>query len=185
MTRRRRLIASDWPTLIVLCVVWCLVWGSLAPLTVLGGLAVAALVLLVFPLPRVALPGQVSPPGVARLTGRFLRDLVTASAHVAAAALRPGPVPPSAIIAVPLRTRSDLTLTMTAELICLVPGSVVIEIDRPTATLYLHVLHAETDEQVVVARHLALEQERRVIEAFGSESDRAACHAPSREGALR
>ena len=56
-----------------------------------------------------------------------------------------GSVPRSSIVRVQLRSRSDLYLTQTAELVSLVPGTIVLEVHRATSTLYLHCLLYTSD----------------------------------------
>ncbi len=105
----------------------------------------ALLIGLVFPLPPIELHGRVRPLGLARLVLRLLADVVTSSFAVVRLAFRFGTAPRSAIIRVQLRSRSDLYLTQTAELVSLVPGTIVVEARRSTSTLYLHVLDTVSD----------------------------------------
>ena len=72
--------------------------------------------------------------------GRFVVELVSASLHVARIAVQPGYRPRGAIIAVRLRVSTDLNLALTAEAVSLVPGTLILEVDRDSGTLYLHVL---------------------------------------------
>ena len=92
-----------------------------------------------FPLPRVERAGRVRPVALARLVGRLAADIVRSSVRVVALAFSRR-VPRSAIIRVRLRPCSDLILTMTSELVSLVPGSLVLEVRRAGSTLYIHVL---------------------------------------------
>ncbi|MFI9638697.1 Na+/H+ antiporter subunit E [Micromonospora sp. NPDC051925] len=174
--RRNRAVA-----MIVLVTVWVLLWGTLSWANVLGGLVVALVVLTVFPLPPVTFAGRLHPLPLLRFTLRFLRDLVVASVQIAALALRFGHTPRGAIIAVPLRVRSDLNLTLTGEALSLVPGSLIVEADRDTGTLYVHVLGVRTRDEVEQFRHGVLELEARLIEAIGSAQEQALirAHPPS------
>ncbi|MEU1756683.1 Na+/H+ antiporter subunit E [Micromonospora matsumotoense] len=164
--RRNRAVA-----MIVLVTVWVLLWGTLSWANVLGGLVVGLVVLTVFPLPPVTFAGRLHPLPLLRFTLRFLRDLVVASVQIAALALRFGHAPLGAIIAVPLRVRSDLNLTLTAEALSLVPGSLIVEADRDTGTLYVHVLGVRTRDEVEQFRRGVLELEARLIEAIGSAQE--------------
>ncbi|GAB3145593.1 hypothetical protein GCM10027290_25720 [Micromonospora sonneratiae] len=155
----------------VLVLVWNLLWDEFSWGNVLGGLAVALVVLFFFPLPPVTFEGRLRPVGLIRFATRFVYDLVTASIHVAWTALRPGYQPRNAIIAVPLRVRSDLNLTLTAEAVSLVPGSLIVEADRKSGTLYVHVLDIRGPEDLDRARREVLELESRIIRAIGSKAE--------------
>lgn len=162
MTRRRLV---QWPMVLWLTLVWCALWGSVDLKIVLSGALVGLAVCLVFPLPRLRADGVVRPWPALVLLGRFLVDLVVASARVTTTTLRPRH-PHGAIVAVDLVSTSDLVLTVVAELVSLVPGSVVIETRRSTHTLYLHVLDAPDAAAVERSRASTLAQEQRVLRAF-------------------
>lgn len=174
---RDQLVALSW-----LVLVWNLLWGDLSWGNVLGGLLVALAVLAFFPLPPVTFAGRVRPAPLVRFVARFLIDLVTASVQVAWLALRPGPPPPNAIIAVPLRVRSDLNLTLTAEALSLVPGTLIVEADPRTATLYVHVLGVRDAEDVRRARHDVAALEARIIAAVGSAAELRRLQSTSDQG---
>jgi multicomponent Na+:H+ antiporter subunit E len=70
------------------------------------------------------------------------------------------------IIRVRLWSRSDLYLTVTSELVSLVPGTLVVEVHRDSSTLYLHVLNQTDPEGLARAERDALAAERRVIAAL-------------------
>lgn len=165
-----------------LTVIWVLLWGTLTPLTIVGGLIVAVVVLKVFPLPPVTFAGRIHPWGVLRFAARFAVDLVVASAQVAAMAFRPGQ-PKSAVIAVPLRVTSDLNLTLTSEALSLVPGSLIVEAHRDQGVLYVHVLNAESPADVERARRSVQDLERRIIQAFGSDEERSCLRDQAKEDA--
>jgi multicomponent Na+:H+ antiporter subunit E len=159
---RDRLIAAAGLT-----AVWVLLWGRATWLNVLGGLIVATVILTVFPLPPVSYGGRVRPAAMLRLIGRFLTDLVAASAQIAWLAFRIGHVPRSAVIAVPLRVPSDLNLTLTAEALSLVPGSLIVEVDRDGGILFVHVLGLRDRADAERFRRSVLELETRIVDAFG------------------
>nr|WP_221374127.1 Na+/H+ antiporter subunit E [Actinoplanes polyasparticus] len=155
-----------------LTVIWVLLWGSFSALTVVGGLAIAVVVLAVFPLPAVTYAGRIHPLGVLRFAGRFVLDMVVASFQVVSLAFRFGHVPRSAIVAVTLRAPSDLNLTMTAEALSLVPGSLIVDVDRRRGVLYVHVLGVESAEEAEQFEQDVLDLERRIVRAFGSPTER-------------
>ncbi|WP_159618086.1 Na+/H+ antiporter subunit E [Ruania rhizosphaerae] len=179
----------DWlqrvPMAVWMTAVWVLLWGHLTVANVLTGVLVSVLLLWVFPMPRVGFEGRVSLIGVVLLTGRLLVDVVRASVSVAIRALRWRQTPHGAVIRVPLRSESDLFLTLTAELTTLVPGSFVVEAHRFTGTLYLHVLDVTRPGALERARHDVFEQERRVMYAFATDADIEAAGFEPRPWRLR
>lgn len=156
--------------------IWMLLWDSFTGLTLVGGLIIAMIVLAVFPLPPVTYAGRIHPLGLLRFVTRFTADLVVASAQVAVLAFRPGRLPGSAVIAVPLRVPSDLGLTLTGEALSLIPGSLIIEADRDSGVLYVHVLGVDGPQDADSFRHQVLALEHRIIHAFGSAAERRAYH---------
>lgn len=149
--------------------IWVLLQGSVTWGNVLSGLLLGALVLVAFPLPRLIMGVRVQPVGLAVLVVRFLHDLVVASVRVAWQAVRPGPVVTGRVLQVQLVGRRDLFLTITAEMVALVPGTVVIDLDAGSGRLLLHALDVHTDEQVEATRRAVRGQERRVLRALAAE----------------
>ncbi|GIJ31144.1 Na+/H+ antiporter subunit E [Micromonospora sediminimaris] len=164
--RRNQVIAVT-----ALVAVWVLLWGTLSWANIIGGLVVAAVLLAVFPLPPVTFAGRIHPLPMLRFWLHFLRDLVVASAQVAWLAMRVGHTPQSAIIAARLRVNTDLNLTLTAEALSLLPGSLILEADRRTGTLYIHVLGVTSRDEVERFRRGVLELEARIVEAIGSPEE--------------
>lgn len=167
MTRRTDQIL----TVIALALVWTLLWGTFSWANLIGGVLVAVVLLAVFPLPPVTFGGRLRPLPLLRLVGRFLYDLVVASVQIAWLAVRIGPPPRSAIIAVPLRINTDLNLTLTAEALSLVPGSLILDVDRAAGVLYIHVLGVRDGAAVERFRRDVLALEGRIVAAVGSTEE--------------
>lgn len=165
-----RLRAVQPMVVLWLTVVWGALWGDLSPLTVVGGVLVGVVVCLVFPLPPVRMHVRVRPLRLAWLVLHFLADVVVASVDVAWRTLQFRRQPRNAVIEVDLRTHSDFVLTVVAELVSLVPGSLVVEARRSTHTLFLHVLDARDMDGVNRMRAQVFALERRVVLAFGAET---------------
>ncbi|WP_341715583.1 Na+/H+ antiporter subunit E [Micromonospora sp. FIMYZ51] len=164
--RRNQIVAVT-----ALVAVWVLLWGTFSWANVIGGLVAAAVLLAVFPLPPVTFAGRIHPMGTLRFLLRFLKDLVVASAQIAWLAFRPRHVPYSAIIAVRLRVNTDLNLTLMAEALSLVPGSLILEADRTTGTLFVHVINLHSLDEVEQFRSGVLKLEARIIAAIGSADE--------------
>lgn len=163
---RDQVLTAGW-----LVVAWGLLWGEFTWGNLIGGALVAVVVLAVFPLPRVTFDGRPRPLALAHLVARFVVELVVASVQVAWTALRPGPRPRNAIIAVRLRVRTDLNLTLTAELLSLVPGTLIVEVDRESGTLYAHVFDVDVDGDLAADRARILALETRLVRALGSAAE--------------
>jgi multicomponent Na+:H+ antiporter subunit E len=165
-----------------LVVLWILLWGRVTPGLLATGLVIGTVTIAMFPLPPLAIDGRIRPFAALRFGLRFVYDLVRASLEVASLAFRRDQEAPTAVIGVPLVTRSDLMLTLVAEVLSLVPGSLVVEIDRHDAIIYLHLIGVRDRDEVERERRRASETEARMIRAFGSPVDRAALEARGGSG---
>ncbi len=166
------------PLLVWLVLVWNLLWGTWSWANLLGGAAVALGVTLLLPLPPVVGGARLRPVPLVRFVGHFVGDLISSGALVAWQTLRPAGIDRSAIITVQLRTDSDLLLTILSESLTLVPGSMVIDLDRERRTLALHILHVRDEADVERQRESVLAEEERVVRAFGSPDEVAALDTP-------
>lgn len=168
MSRRRPEMRPSLLNVVGLVTFWCLLWGGLSVKNVLGGLLVALLVVWLFPMPSTGREIALHPIGFVRFLLRFLYDLVVSSIQVGWYAIRPAGQPPSSVIAVQMASRSDLFLTGTGILSTLIPGSVVVEAQRSTGTLFLHVIGAGTEEEVDAAKQRVRDQEERLLRALAT-----------------
>ncbi len=176
--RRRR---SLQPRAIgVVTLAWVLLWDRLSWGNLVSGVLVGAFVTLAFPLPSIEFTGRVRPLRLARLLALFFRDLVVASFQVSALAFS-SRRPRNSVIEVRLRSRSDFYLTLTSELVGLVPGSTVIEARRSSSIVYLHLLDVWGAEAIEEARAHVLAIEERVVRALGSDEEIASINRQKKE----
>ena len=166
------------PLMVWLVVVWMLLWGTLSWANLLSGLLVALTVLTLLPLPHVVGGARVRPVPLLAFLGHFVADLFSSGAEVAWQTLRPGGVRSTAIVQVQLRADSDLLLTMVAEATSLVPGSLVLDLDREQRVMTCHLLPARDLEDVERKKAGVLVVEERLVRAFGSPDDVAALDGP-------
>ena len=151
---------------IVLLVVWVALWGDLTVANVVSGVVVVALLAIV--VPTSAAPGHVpNPVAMVVLGWHVLVDLVVSSLTVARAVVRPTPERTiTAVLPVPLSTRSPLVASIVANAITLTPGTMTVDVDPDTFVLQVHVLGTvdadEFREDIAVL-------ERRVAAAVGRE----------------
>lgn len=169
--RRRLRWRLQWRAVLLLALVWVLLWGEASLLNILFGLVLGWVITVVFWLAPIRYYGRIRPWGVVRLVTAQLRDLAVASVQLAIAAFRPTLRIRPGIIKVRLNSNSDLFQVMVAELISIVPGTLVVETVRRPRLLYLHVFDLPDRGAARAQRHHALAIEERVIRAFGSEHD--------------
>ena len=161
-----------------LVALWVLAFGDLTWLTLIGGILVALAVQWFFPLPHVTRHWRVRPIKLTVLVLRFVWDLVRAGIEVSWLVLTNRSVD-NAIIRVELRSCDPVHMTIVSAMTSLVPGSIVIKIDRLTGTIYLHVLDIESQGGVDGARSRVLDQERRMLEAIARPVDLRALGIPT------
>ena len=92
----------------------------------------------------------------------FLYELVISSFRVAREVVTVKSYSRPGIIAVPLEVRSDLGITLLANLISLTPGSLSLEVSPDRRTLYVHVMFI--DDADVERANIKNNFERRVLE---------------------
>jgi multicomponent Na+:H+ antiporter subunit E len=165
----------------IVAVAWVMLWDRLSWGNLVSGVLVGVFVTLVFPLPSIEFTGRVRPLRLARLLVLFVRDLVVASVQVSALAFGSGR-PHNSVIEVRLRSRSDFYLTLTSELVGLVPGSTVIEARRASSIIYLHLLNVAGTDAIESFRAHVLEIEERVVRALGSNEEIATIEKLKKEG---
>lgn len=149
---------------IALTVVWAALWESSSAGTVLAGLAVGAAVLWVIPSNRTGATFRIRPLKALRLVFYFSRMLVMATALVAWEVATPQNRINQGIVEVPMQAESNGLVTIVANMISLTPGTLTIEVLNDPMTLYVHVLHLRSLEEV---RNEVRKLERLVIETFG------------------
>lgn len=172
------------PFLLWLILLWMLLWGQFTALSFVTGIAVAIFVTRVFRLPTVELSGRINIWWALVFVVQFLGAVVMGSLSVSWQVLNPRRFPGSAIIAIPLRYADDLIMTHVAVTNSLIPGSLVVEADRATGILYLHVIGVRNRADVDRQREIALRWERRIVRALGTPEQYRALRADERAAAL-
>ena len=165
------------PLIAWLVLLWMLLWGTWSWANLLSGAVLAVLVTWLLPLPPVVEHARFRPLAVLHLVGWFAWDLLVSSLQVAWLSLRPGSAR-AAVIGVQLRTDSDLLLTLITNTVNLVPGALVLDVDRTSRRLLVHVLLVRDEAEVERQRRNVLVVEERVVKAFGSAREVAALDVP-------
>lgn len=78
--------------------------------------------------------------------------------------------PGTAVIAVPLRTDDDLIMAHVGVTASLIPGSLIIDVDRDRRILYLHVIGVSSERDVENQRRAVQGWEARIVRAVGSRA---------------
>jgi multicomponent Na+:H+ antiporter subunit E len=180
-TPKRRRRSFQPRAILVVALAWCFLWDRITWGNILSGLVVGLVVTLAFPLPSIEFGGRLRIHRLLLLLAYFLRDLVVASVQVAMLSFRPSP-PRNSVIEVQLRTHSDFYLTLTSELVGLVPGSTVIEARRSSSIIYLHLLDVWGPEAIRHFHDHVLEIEERVVRVFGSPEEIGTVERLKKEG---
>lgn len=166
----RKILLRAW-VLCWLTLVWMLLWGNVSAANVVGGLAIALVVTLLLPLPPVPIEGRLHPLSLLRLMLRVAYYLVLSSVQVAWLAIKPGGPPRSAVLRAHVAIKSDLVLALTVNVLNLIPGGIVLEIDQTRRMIYVHVIDAGSDKSVQRFYRQVADVERLMIASFERESD--------------
>lgn len=151
--------------------VWVLLWGTFSPMSIVGGLLLGYLVGVVLPLPPVFWQGRLRPWGIVRLVAHLLFDLTVSSVRVFMLAFHRKVDLRAGIVRIDLITDNDLYQVQVAEMISLVPGTVVVEVVRNPRRLYLHAIDLHGEDPVGAVQKMAVDVESRVVRAFGSRQE--------------
>ena len=121
----------------------------------------------------------------------FLWELITANIDVASRALAPSmPVEPK-VIELPLRVQTPLAITTIANSITLTPGTLTMDHDDDTNTLYVHAIAGDPESVVAPIRRwedyalVIFDEERKPgdpVPAAGSPSEREGLDVKPAEG---
>lgn len=171
MTRQRIPLRVELPLLVWLVLVWGALWQDFSLGNLVFGALIAFAVANLLYLPPVELSGRFNVVYAVGFAARFLYQLVLASVQVFWLALTRGPHLRNAVVAVQLRSPSDLLVTATGHAISLVPGSLVVEVDRSTSTLYLHCLNVAGSEDAAKVRRNVRRTEEWLIRVMGTRED--------------
>lgn len=141
--RLTRALLVGWLTLL-----WLVLWRDASVANVVSGVAIAVVVLVVFPPRRVTGELALRPLHLVVFVGYFAWKLLVSNLVVAREIVTPRDHVRSGIVAVPMVACSDLVVTVVANTISLTPGTLTLEVRRDPPTLFVHVLHLHDLDQV-------------------------------------
>ena len=157
-------------TLLWCTIVWVMLWGEVSPGNIISGFILALVITSIAPFPAMRFDGRFRPRALVILALHFVYDLIFSSFQQAYFIAR-RKHPRSAIIRVRLRAESDMYLAMTAGLSGGVRGTVRVEADAATGTLYIHVFDIGLAGGVSAAHASILDLEERILRAFASRDE--------------
>jgi multicomponent Na+:H+ antiporter subunit E len=149
---------------LLLALAWIILSGDFTGLSLVVGL-VFGYVTLVLIEPQVpALKGYPARiPRILRFIGFFIKELVQANLRVGFDILTPPWHMKPGVIAMPLDARSELEITMVANLISLTPGTLSLDVSDDRKVLYIHAMFLDDEEEL---RRSLKEMENRALELF-------------------
>lgn len=103
-------------------------------------------------------------PKAISLTLYFLKELIIANVKIAYDIVTPHYYMRPTVIALPLKVRTNLEITLLACMITLTPGTLSIDVSEDRKTLYVHALYVKQNDVMRLKKHLKDGFERRLIE---------------------
>jgi multicomponent Na+:H+ antiporter subunit E len=101
---------------------------------------------------------------VLRLAAYFLWQLVASNLRVLWDVITPQQTSRPGIIGIPLDARTDMEITLVANLVSLTPGTLSLDVSEDRSTLYVHVMFMDDIETVRAEIKNGIE--RRVLEVL-------------------
>lgn len=149
---------------ILLAVLWATVTGTFSLGNLLVGFAIGYIVLLI------ARPTMGRTTYYARFWRvvmfvlRYLGELVWASLRVAYDVITPTFHMRPGVVAIPMEAKTDVEITMLANLISLTPGTIALDVSSDRKVVYIHAMYIDDDDVEQLRREIKDGLERRVLE---------------------
>ena len=99
---------------------------------------------------------------VIRFVFFYIWNLILASLKIAYDVITPRHRMKSGVIAIPLDAKSDLEITVLANLITITPGTLSLDVSTDRRVLYIHAMYINDKEELI--REIKTELEKRVLE---------------------
>lgn len=94
----------------------------------------------------------------------FFKELLVANLKIAYDIITPHYYMRPSVIALPLKARSDLEITILANIISLTPGTLSIDVSKDRKMLYVHALYVKHNDLEKLKLHIKNGFERRLLE---------------------
>jgi multicomponent Na+:H+ antiporter subunit E len=155
-------VTTKWT--VSLAILWACMTGSLTPANLLMGFALSYVVLLVAEGPHAISHALRRVQRVANLLLFFVWELALANLRVAWDVVTPGHRMRPGVIAVPLEARTDVEITLLANMVSLTPGTLSLDVSDDRRVLYVHAMYLHDRDRLV--RSIRSGFERRLLEVL-------------------
>lgn len=156
------MIGAIWNLL--LGIAWVLLSGDFSGVNLLVGMVFGYITLVLIEPHLDALKGYPARiPRMARFLGFFVKELIQANLRVAFDILTPPWHMKPGVIAFPLAARTEMEITLVANLISLTPGTLSLDVSDDRKVLYIHAMFLDDEEEL---RRNLKEMEHRALELF-------------------
>lgn len=133
---------------LLLALTWVALTGGFTPGNFLVGFALGFIALQAARLPLGRTDYFHKVPRFLALIAFFLAELLIANLRVAADVLTPRWHFRPRVVAIPLDAKSDIEITLLANLTSLTPGSISLDVSSDRRVLYIHAMYAEDADRV-------------------------------------
>ncbi|MCE8013864.1 Na+/H+ antiporter subunit E [Billgrantia desiderata] len=149
---------------LLLALAWVILSGDFSGVNLVVGLVFGYITLVLIEPQVDALAGYPARvPRILRFLGFFIKELVQANLRVGFDILTPPWHMKPGVIAMPLEARTELEITMVANLISLTPGTLSLDVSDDRKVLYIHAMFLDDEEEL---RRNLKEMECRALELF-------------------
>jgi multicomponent Na+:H+ antiporter subunit E len=149
---------------LLLALAWVILSGDFSGVNLVVGLVFGYITLVLIEPQVDALAGYPARvPRILKFLGFFIKELVQANLRVGFDILTPPWHMKPGVIAMPLEARTELEITMVANLISLTPGTLSLDVSDDRKVLYIHAMFLDDEEEL---RRNLKEMEYRALELF-------------------
>ncbi|MBE0488418.1 MAG: Na+/H+ antiporter subunit E [Halomonas sp.] len=149
---------------LLLALAWVVLSGDFTGLNLLVGLVFGYIALLLIEPQVESLEGYPARiPRILGFLGFFIKELLMANLKVGFDILTPPWHMKPGVIAMPLEARTELEITMVANLISLTPGTLSLDVSDDRKVLYIHAMFLDDEEEL---RRNLKEMEHRALQLF-------------------
>lgn len=134
---------------LILTIVWVFLTGSLAVVNFIFGFVLSFFVLWIISRKQENRKYFVIAPRIISFFFYFLYELFKANIQVAADVVTPKFYMTPGIVAFPLDAKSDLEITLLANVISLTPGTLSLDVSKDKSILYIHAMYVGDKDEFI------------------------------------